>query len=57
MVQVIIWTVLSLYLLRIFYLLVKLSTTTDLRISYLFSYLCTTEIIPLALGIHWILKG
>jgi hypothetical protein len=52
-----IWLFFGLLVFRVFYLMARLLATTHLQFSYLFSYLCTTEIIPLALGIHWILKG
>jgi hypothetical protein len=51
------WLFLGLLVFRVLYLMARLLATTNLQFSYLFSYLCTTEIIPLALGIHWILEG
>lgn len=57
LLQYMLWLFLGLLVFRVLYLMARLLATTNLQFSYLFSYLCTTEIIPLALGIHWILKG
>jgi hypothetical protein len=47
----------GLLMLRILILFFKLVFNTHLQFSYLFSYLCTTEIIPLAIGLNMVLNG
>lgn len=55
-VDAMVFVLASFLLYRIILLLFRLSAKTDFSIFYIFSYLCTTEIIPLAMTIGFVIK-